>query len=43
MKPVITFELKGEQYAAFLKALDEKPAPNEKLKRLMSSRSPWER
>ncbi len=37
------FTLSEHQYDAFLKALDEPPAPNEKLKRLMASKSPWER
>jgi uncharacterized protein (DUF1778 family) len=37
------FALGTEQYDAFLKALDAKPAPNEKLKKLMKSKAPWER
>jgi uncharacterized protein (DUF1778 family) len=37
------FSLGTEQYDAFLKALDAPPAPNEKLKRLLKSKSPWER
>ena len=36
------FSLGTEQYDAFLKALDAPPAPNEKLKRLLKSKSPWE-
>lgn len=36
------FALDEEPYTAFLRALDEEPMPNEKLKRLMSSKSPWE-
>ncbi|HYS45860.1 MAG TPA: DUF1778 domain-containing protein [Rhizomicrobium sp.] len=35
------FSLDAKQYGAFLKALDEPPAPNDKLKRLMASASPW--
>jgi hypothetical protein len=30
-------------YAAFLKALDEPAWPNAKLKRLIASKSPWEK
>lgn len=37
------FTLGTEQYEAFLKALDTKPAPNEKLKKLLKSKSPWEK
>jgi uncharacterized protein (DUF1778 family) len=37
------FSLGTEHYDAFLKALDAPPAPNEKLKRLLKSKSPWER
>lgn len=36
------FSLGTEQYDAFLKALDAPPAPNEKLKRLLKNKSPWE-
>jgi uncharacterized protein (DUF1778 family) len=36
------FSLGTKQYDAFLKALDAPPAPNEKLKRLLKSKSPWE-
>ncbi|HEY4985585.1 MAG TPA: DUF1778 domain-containing protein [Bradyrhizobium sp.] len=37
------FTLAEDQYDSFVKALDEPPAPNEKLKRLMSSKAPWEK
>lgn len=37
------FTLNEERYVAFLRALDEPPAPNAKLKRLLSAKSPWER
>jgi uncharacterized protein (DUF1778 family) len=37
------FTLNETQYGAFLRALDEKPAPNEKLKALLSGKAPWER
>lgn len=37
------FTLDDEQYAAFIKTLEEPPAPNEKLKRLLASKSPWEK
>ena len=36
------FSLGTEHYHAFLKALDAPPAPNEKLKRLLRNKSPWE-
>lgn len=36
------FTLSEEQHAAFLEALEAPPAPNAKLKRLMSSKAPWE-
>ena len=36
------FTLSAEQYDAFARALDEKPAPNDKLKRLMSRTPPWQ-
>lgn len=36
------FALDDKQYRAFLRALDEPPAANAKLKRLMASKSPWE-
>ena len=37
------FTLAEEQYDAFVRVLDEPPASNEKLKRLMSSKAPWEK
>ncbi|HSZ11309.1 MAG TPA: DUF1778 domain-containing protein [Rhizomicrobium sp.] len=37
------FTLDGKQFDAFAKALDETPASNAKLRRLMSSQSPWEK
>lgn len=37
------FSLSENQYDAFVKALDEPPASNEKLKRLMTSKAPWEK
>jgi len=37
------FTLTAEQYDAFIRALDEPPVANEKLKRLMSSKAPWEK
>jgi uncharacterized protein (DUF1778 family) len=37
------FTLDAEQYEAFIKTLEEPPAPNEKLKRLLASKSPWEK
>jgi uncharacterized protein (DUF1778 family) len=32
----------AEAYAAFLKRLDAPPRPNERLRRTMRSRAPWE-
>ena len=37
------FSLDGTQYAAFLKVLDAPAPPNARLKRLMASKSPWEK
>jgi uncharacterized protein (DUF1778 family) len=37
------FTLNDEQHAAFICALDAPPTPNAKLKRLMSSKAPWEK
>ncbi len=37
------FALDGAQYDAFLKVLDEPALPNARLKRLMASKSPWEK
>jgi uncharacterized protein (DUF1778 family) len=36
------FTLDAEQYESFIKTLEAPPAPNEKLKRLLASKSPWE-
>ena len=36
------FALDHERYAAFVRALESPPAPNEKLKKLLRSRAPWE-
>lgn len=37
------FVLDEERYAAFLNLLDEPPKPVEELKRLLSTKAPWER
>lgn len=37
------FRLSEKEFDAFSQALDEKPAANEKLKRLMMSAAPWEK
>lgn len=37
------FTLEGGQYEAFLQVLDQPPLPGERLKRLMASKSPWEK
>ena len=37
------FALDEKQYNAFLRALDAPPAPNEKLKRALSAKAPWDR
>lgn len=37
------FTLTEEQYDAFVRALDEPPVANEKLKRLMSRKALWEK
>jgi uncharacterized protein (DUF1778 family) len=36
------FTLKAGHYDAFVSALDTPPVPNEKLKRLLASKSPWQ-
>lgn len=36
------FALGSDQYDAFLRALDAPPAPNEKLKKLLKGKAPWE-
>ena len=37
------FTLNTDQYEAFIRALEQPPAPTDKLKRLFASKSPWER
>jgi uncharacterized protein (DUF1778 family) len=37
------FTLNAEQYEAFIRMLEAPPEPNEKLKRLLASKSPWEK
>jgi uncharacterized protein (DUF1778 family) len=37
------FSLGTEQYANFIEALEATPAPNEKLRNLMQSKSPWQK
>jgi len=37
------FVLNPEQHDAFMEALDNPPMPNAALKKLMSSKSPWEK
>jgi uncharacterized protein (DUF1778 family) len=37
------FTLTEDQYGAFIRNLEAPPAPNEKLKRLLASKSPWEK
>lgn len=36
------FTLDTDRYNAFIKALEAPPAPNEKLKKLMAAKAPWE-
>lgn len=36
------FTLNDEQYLAFARALEAPPVPNDKLKRLLASKAPWE-
>ncbi len=36
------FTLDADQYESFVGTLEEPPAPNEKLKALLASQSPWE-
>ncbi|MEX0853281.1 MAG: DUF1778 domain-containing protein [Bauldia sp.] len=40
---VHVFDLDADQWAAFTRALDKPPAPNEKLRRLMARKPPWEK
>ena len=37
------FRLDSDRFDAFVALLDAPPAPNEKLKRLLSTSAPWER
>ena len=37
------FTLNEGQYEAFIRTLEAPPAPNEKLKRLLATKSPWEK
>jgi uncharacterized protein (DUF1778 family) len=37
------FQLSGDKFTAFVAALDCSPAQNEKLRRLRSTKAPWER
>ncbi len=37
------FTLNAERYEAFIQTLEAPPPPNEKLKRLLASKSPWEK
>lgn len=37
------FTLNGERYEVFIRTLEAPPPPNEKLKRLLASKSPWEK
>lgn len=36
------FSLEGDEYRAFLNALDKAPPPNAKLKSLMARKPPWQ-
>ena len=36
------FALNDEQHDAFMRALEDPPAPNARLKRLMANPAPWE-
>ena len=37
------FSLSEEQYSGFLKLLDNPPEPNDDLKKLFSTKAPWEK
>ena len=37
------FLLDDDQHGAFMRALDDPPAPSARLKQLMMQRAPWER
>lgn len=36
------FNVSPEDYARFVERLDAPPAPNEKLRRMMTTKAPWE-
>jgi uncharacterized protein (DUF1778 family) len=36
------FNVSPEDYARFVERLDAAPAPNEKLRRMMTTKAPWE-
>lgn len=36
------FDLEGDQWGAFTRALDKPPMPNPRLKKLLTSKPPWE-
>jgi uncharacterized protein (DUF1778 family) len=36
------FKVSSEDYARFVERLDAAPAPNEKLRRMMTTKAPWE-
>ncbi|CAN5560057.1 DUF1778 domain-containing protein [soil metagenome] len=38
----VIFRLDSSTFEAFVSALDQPPPPNDKLKRLMSRKAPWE-
>jgi uncharacterized protein (DUF1778 family) len=37
------FSLNSKQFEKFLRVLDQPPEPNPRLRRLLSSKSPWEK
>jgi uncharacterized protein (DUF1778 family) len=37
------FVLKGDQHDAFMRVLQDPPVPNAALKKLLSSKAPWEK
>lgn len=39
----LVFRLNKEQFAALVRALNNPPAPNEKLCELLAAKSPWEK
>lgn len=38
----VLFSVSAETYAAFLARLDQPPAPNERLRKTLGKRAPWE-